>query len=259
MSYQLGHEWEHERARLSRLEQGMDPGTLRALDTIGVKPGWRCLEVGGGGGSIAAWLAGAVGTSGEVLATDLQTSFMDALDIPGLTVQTHNIVTDPLPENHYDLIHARAVLEHVPEREAALAKMVKALKPGGWLALEGHDFSALQHISGGTREDFDTACAGMIAVFQTAGFDPAYGRLQGQHMKEAGLEVISAEGRAYELGGDRPLTPVLSLVLERFKEPIVASGVMSTEKLEAVISGLNTGTILAMSPMVVAAIGRKPL
>ena len=45
-----------EDARLKLLEQLFDPGSRqqRAL----VQPGWRCLEVGAGRGSMAAWLAG---------------------------------------------------------------------------------------------------------------------------------------------------------------------------------------------------------
>jgi hypothetical protein len=38
------------------------PGTLCAyLTTVGVAGGWRCLELGGGNGSIAEWLAAKAG------------------------------------------------------------------------------------------------------------------------------------------------------------------------------------------------------
>src|ERR1039458_7122444 len=39
----------------------------------------------------------------------------------------------------FDLVHARLVLVHVPQRAQALAAMVAALKPGGWLLLEEAD------------------------------------------------------------------------------------------------------------------------
>jgi tRNA A58 N-methylase Trm61 len=41
---------------------------------LGIAEGARCLEVGAGRGSIAAWLCRAVGPAGHVTATDLQTS-----------------------------------------------------------------------------------------------------------------------------------------------------------------------------------------
>src|SRR5262252_7035337 len=42
-------------ARFSALARIFDPGTVRHLSAIGVGEGWHCLEVGGGGGSIASW------------------------------------------------------------------------------------------------------------------------------------------------------------------------------------------------------------
>jgi predicted O-methyltransferase YrrM len=60
-----------ERERLASLEALFDPGTVRVLGGLGVGPGWRCLEVGAGGGSVAAWLGERVRPSGRVLATDL--------------------------------------------------------------------------------------------------------------------------------------------------------------------------------------------
>ena len=56
MSYQFEHSWKHERERLASIEGGLDGSTIACLTTIGVGPGWRCLEVGAGAGSIAHWL-----------------------------------------------------------------------------------------------------------------------------------------------------------------------------------------------------------
>ena len=39
---------------------------------------------------------------------------------------------DELPAERFDLAHARGVLEHVRDREAGIAKMVAAVRPGGW-------------------------------------------------------------------------------------------------------------------------------
>jgi tRNA A58 N-methylase Trm61 len=56
------------------------------LESLGVADGWRCLEVGAGGGSIAEWLCRRVGRKGAVLATDLDTRFLYALDFPNLEI-----------------------------------------------------------------------------------------------------------------------------------------------------------------------------
>lgn len=91
----------------------------------------HCPEVGGGGGSIAEWLCQRVGASGRVMAIDIDTRFLDALDHSNLTVRRHDIVTTPLPEATFDLIHVRAVLAHIVGRKQAIDHMVATLKLGG--------------------------------------------------------------------------------------------------------------------------------
>jgi SAM-dependent methyltransferase len=129
--------------RFAQLSALFDPGTMRHLQERGVGPGWHCLEVGAGGGSIASWLADRVGPTGRVLATDIDPRFLEFLNFPNLLVQRHNIATDPLPQGAFDLVHARLVLMHLPEREQALARMISALKPGGWLIDEEYDSCSL--------------------------------------------------------------------------------------------------------------------
>ncbi len=79
-------------ARFAALPLIFDPGTIRHLEARGVSPGWKCLEVGAGGGSIAKWLAERVGASGYVLAADIDTRFLQTLHIPSLEVRQHDIV-----------------------------------------------------------------------------------------------------------------------------------------------------------------------
>jgi hypothetical protein len=74
-------------ARHGALADLFDAGTIRHLESCGIGTGWRCLEIGGGGGSIARWLADRVGPSGRVVATDIDTRFLDALDDPRIEVR----------------------------------------------------------------------------------------------------------------------------------------------------------------------------
>lgn len=70
-SYAFDAAWEKERDRLRALEAVFDHASTRRLAGLGVRAGWRCLEVGCGAGGVALWLAGRVGVIGRVLATDL--------------------------------------------------------------------------------------------------------------------------------------------------------------------------------------------
>ena len=53
-----------EYERLDLMSKILDPWTQGYLGMLGVGQGWHCLELGGGNGSIAEWLAAAVGRSG---------------------------------------------------------------------------------------------------------------------------------------------------------------------------------------------------
>jgi ubiquinone/menaquinone biosynthesis C-methylase UbiE len=59
-----------------------DEGTIRHIEARGIRHGWHCLEIGGGGGSVSAWLAQRVGPEGRVLVTDIDTRFLDRLHLP---------------------------------------------------------------------------------------------------------------------------------------------------------------------------------
>jgi 2-polyprenyl-3-methyl-5-hydroxy-6-metoxy-1,4-benzoquinol methylase len=138
--YLLDNAWTRARERLAALERRHDPGTIRHLEALGVADRWHCLEIGGGGGSITEWLCRRVGPAGRVTATDINTRFLEALDFRNLDVRVHNISEDELEQGVFDLVHARAVLMHLPQREAALKRMISALKPGGLLVVEEGDF-----------------------------------------------------------------------------------------------------------------------
>jgi ubiquinone/menaquinone biosynthesis C-methylase UbiE len=125
--------------RLVALEEGYDPGTVSRLENLGVGRGWSCLEVGAGAGSITRWLGRRVGTEGEVVAIDLDTSFLDVSDADNVEVRQLDLRSDSLPENRFDLIHTRFILGHIPERVEIFDKLVGALRLGGRLLLEEMD------------------------------------------------------------------------------------------------------------------------
>ena len=124
-TYILGTE---ERRRLELLEQCLDPMTTRSLDAIGVKPGWRCLELGGGGGSVTRMLCDRVGPDGRVAAVDLDTRFLDEIEADNLDVLSQNVLTDGIPGDAYDLVHARLLLMHLPTREKFVGDMAAAVR-----------------------------------------------------------------------------------------------------------------------------------
>ena len=154
-TYVFDQAWQKERDRLDRAGGALSTARPAGCWTVsGSRPDGGAWRSAAGAGGIALWLADRVGETGHVLATDLDTRFLDGHGRPNLEVRTHNIVTDPLDEAAFDVIHARAVVEHVADRELVIKRLVAALRPGGWLLIEDVDFGG--------------ATAGMLAQYVSA-------------------------------------------------------------------------------------------
>jgi predicted O-methyltransferase YrrM len=107
-SYIFNRDREHERARLSGLSAQFDPITIRYLTNVGVAEDWHCLEIGAGAGTIARWLAATTGSTGRLVAPDIDTQYLNDLPCPLVEVVRHDITTDPVEQDAFDLVHARA-------------------------------------------------------------------------------------------------------------------------------------------------------
>ncbi len=152
--YILDNADEQAADRFDALASILDGGTIQHLEARRMERGWACLEVGAGGGSIARWLANRVGPDGYVLATDIDIRHLEQARGDNLEVRRHNIETDSLPESAFDLVHVRLVLSHLQSSAEAAAKMIAALKPGGWLVVEDFDSAdidnAAQRVASGS-------------------------------------------------------------------------------------------------------------
>jgi SAM-dependent methyltransferase len=143
-SYMMsGAETDSESTRLRNIQQASDSFTIKHLEATGIGQGWRCLEIGAGGGSIAGWLGDRVGATGSVVATDVDLQRLGDLGAP-VEVRRHNIAREGLESAAYDLVHCRLVLQHLTEPVVALHKMATAVAPGGWLVVEEGDFGLLE-------------------------------------------------------------------------------------------------------------------
>jgi ubiquinone/menaquinone biosynthesis C-methylase UbiE len=245
--------------RFDALSAMLDRGTNRHLEDRGVGPGWHCLEVGGGGGSIAAWLAARVGSKGRVVVTDIDPRYLESIRVANLEVQRHNIVTDPLPEATFDLIHSRLVLLHVPERERALARMVAALKPGGWLIDEEFDISISPDPTANPGEVRSKTFVAMNRIMDGRGVDRSFGRRLFERLRAHGLQSVDAEGRAFMWHGGSPGALLLRSNYEQLRGAMVAAGYVTDEEFDEDVARLDDPSFFMPSPILWAVWGRRPL
>ena len=173
------------RARLAALADVHDAGTIRHLLARGVTDGWKCLEIGGGLGTMTRWLSDRVGPHGHVLTTDIDTRFLETIGRANVEVRRHDIVNDPLPESTFDIAYARLVLEHSADPDLALDRMVMAVKPGGWLMVE--DFEGQSSGPDDAAESVSKTLAAMRRVTARAGADPRLGLSLGHRLRARGL------------------------------------------------------------------------
>ncbi len=236
--YLFGRVPEQERARLAGLSAQFDSVTVRHLGTVGVAAGWHCLEIGAGTGSIARWLAATAGSTGRVVATDLDIQFLDDLPRPPAEVVRHDITRDPVELDAYDLVHARAVLEHLPSRGDVVTRLVKALRPGGVLVLEDIVFgTALLPVTArivsppSRAAAFSRLIPAMEAGFRAAGADPEFGLELPAALAAAGLRDVDAELTCRLVRGGSDESAFYTMAVQDLSPRLIAAGLLTAEDL----------------------------
>jgi ubiquinone/menaquinone biosynthesis C-methylase UbiE len=239
--------------------------TFRFLETAGIGPGWHCLEVGGGSGAVATWMAERVGPSGYVLVTDIDPRFMErsAYRRPAhMEVRHHDIGTDPLPEQEFNLIHARLVLCHVPQRLAALARLVAALKPRGWLVIEEFDGRIIDRTipvsDAEAAASFKLAGGALVRLLEDRGFEVEWGRRLYGRLNGAGLTEVGMEGHVAVCPGGSLGTSLDAANYAQVRKEAVAKGLITDAEIDAVLARLDAPDLALFSLVMYTAWGRRP-
>jgi SAM-dependent methyltransferase len=246
-------------ARFGALSAMFDPGTIRHLEDRGVEPGWHCLEIGGGGGSIASWLSARVGPTGRVVATDIDTRFLETLKLPNLDVLRHDVACDPLPEAAFDLVHARLVLIHQKDKEKVLEKLIAALKPGGWLVDEEFDsFSASPDPAVSPGEVTLKTHLAMARLLADRGFERRYGRLLFGRLRAHGLVSTGAEARMFMVHRGTPGASLVRANYEQLRGEMIGAGYITGQEFDEDLARLDDPDFMMPSSILWAAWGRRP-
>jgi ubiquinone/menaquinone biosynthesis C-methylase UbiE len=258
-TYSLDNSSRETPARFDALSGLFDGGTIRHLEDRGVSEGWRCLEVGGGGGSITAWLANRVGPAGQVVVTDIDPSFLEPLAAQNVEVRKHNIVTDPLPDATLDLIHARLVLVHLPERERVLTRLVSALKPGGWLVDEEFDSLSLPPYPAVSPGEviLNTQLA-VMQMFSDRGVERRFGRLLYGRLRAHGLVEVGAEGRLFMWRGGSSDVSLMRTNFKQLRGALLDAHYITEQEFDQDAARLDDPDFMAPSPIMWTAWGRRP-
>ena len=110
-----------------------------AVSISGVRVGQRVLDVAGGSADLSRLFLKEVGSSGQVVLTDINSAMLRVgrdrlLDAGSATPVTQcDAERLPFPENYFDCVCIAFGLRNVTHKDAALREMHRVLKPGGRL------------------------------------------------------------------------------------------------------------------------------
>ena len=244
--------------RFAALSELFDVNTKRHLLKRGLTTGWECLEVGGGNGSIARWIAGRVGASGRVIVTDIDTRFLDALSHGNLEVLRHDITRDPMPAQNFDLVHARMILIHLPERDAVLQRLAALLKPGGCLVCE--EFDAVTAAADAAASPGEVSLKTHEAMHRLSvdrGLDRRYGRLLFGRLRALGLVDVGAEAHLCMVQPESAMTTLLRASYELRRSAMIDAGYITEMEFDADLERMGADDFMMPSPIMWTAWGRQ--
>jgi SAM-dependent methyltransferase len=170
-----------------------------ALDRLGIGPGWRCVDVGAGGGDVSVALAEIVGRDGRVYAVDSDPAARDEAASAAAAFSQVIAITqageDLLLPEPVDLAFCRFLLMHVIDPAVVLARMKQAVRPGGWVV-------AQEPITSAGRVDG-------LPLSMPDARHPDIGALLPALVSHAGLDIIDAWAEAPAGVGPGPVADYL--------------------------------------------------
>jgi SAM-dependent methyltransferase len=247
-----------EKERLKALGDTLNPTTDDRLRQLPIASGWRCLEVGAGEGHVARSLAARVG-DGKVVATDINPRFLDR-NWPNIETRRHDILSDELEIDHYDFVHCRMVLMHLPDPVAALKRMSEALRPGGWTLVEEGDMGLLGpadhgHPRSANFQQVTRAISDAVAASRL--IDSYFGRRVRGLLEQLGFADVGHEGRVSVIRGGEPGARFFQLSAEVIGAKLIAAGFVNERQFADHQEAYDDPTFTFVGMTNFAAWGRK--
>jgi SAM-dependent methyltransferase len=257
-----------ELQRLGYQHQVWSAPTAAAWEHARFAPGARLLDVGCGPGYATFDLAALVGPAGHVLGVDVSQRFVSHLNaetrrrgLAHVEARVQDLEQLALPEASIDGAFARWVLCFVRDPAEVVARVARALRPGGAFVVMDYchyeGFALAPHAPASER-----VIAAVAESFRRAGGNPEVGRDVPGLMRRAGREVETLRPLVRLA---RPGTALWSwpwTFFENYLPGLVASGGLSAEDhaefaREWAARSRDPDAFLLTPPMV-EVIGRRP-
>jgi ubiquinone/menaquinone biosynthesis C-methylase UbiE len=266
-TYALGHTAE-EYERLRMQARVWEVATGRLLDQVGLGPGASCLDAGCGPGETMRAMAGRVGPAGRVLGVDADPA-LGAMTLAMLRGAGHRQCTfqaqdltaaGPIPGAPFDLVYARLLLFHLPQRVEVLARLWDAVAPGGHLLIQDYD---LRNVSTLPELDWGEELLRVLTgAFGAVGADVSAGARLPQLFAQAGVgtpDGTDVAGRIEPLATGRS---IMEGTLRSLLPTALAHGVTTERGASQVLAAIDRDATRfpdsqALWPLLIGAWKRK--
>jgi trans-aconitate methyltransferase len=254
-TYALGRTAQ-EYERLRAQARVWEVACLRVLDQVGLTTGARCLDAGCGPGETMRLMAQRVGPTGEVVGLDVDAALgglaRQMLHEAGhlqCSFEAHDVAGDrPIPGAPFDLVYARLLIFHLPQRLAVLRRLWEAVAPSGHLVVQEYDLRTTSVVP--QLASVAEAMRVVNGAFDAFGADVQVGARMPDLFAEAGIgapDGTDVTGRIDPLGVGRA---VLEQTLRSVLPGALAHGVTTEDQATATLTALDhDATTYAQRPM----------
>lgn len=248
----------HERRRLDLLAADYDSPWHSRLAALGVGPGWSCLDVGAGTGALAQWMVDEAGAD-TVMAVDSDITYLREIFDPRIRVVAANVTDVSFSPGRFDLVHARSVLFHVPERYELIQRMASWLRPNGWLVV-GDPIDPQVRPSARPRHPafHKTMRAMWQAVHRTLGTDIAWVSSYPALLTDLGLTNIGWEMTIPGIYPGSASAERWRLAWINLRQEMLATGMLTDAEFEDALHYLASPELSETASGMLLAWGRRP-
>ena len=258
-----------EYERLRTQARVWEPATERLLDRIGLGPGARCLDAGCGPGETMRLMARRVGRDGSVVGVDVDAalgataqSVLHASGHPQCRFVPHDVTADePVPGAPFDVVYARLLLFHLPQRVPVLNRLWDAVAPGGHLVVQDYDLRAAEVVP--SLASAEEVMRVIVGAFEALGCEIRAGVRLPHLFAEAGTggpDGTDIAGRIEPLASGHVL---LEQVFRSLLPVAIAHGITDEPHADATLAALSRDTARfpghsVVWPLMYGAWTRKP-
>lgn len=249
--------------RLHVLGEAVRPATERLLRHTGIREGMDCLDFGCGGGEVSVRLAELAGTHGSVTGIDMDAQVLQRArslaEENGVKVDfIQQECADFDQQDRFDLVYARFILSHLSDPGDALSKLLRSVKPGGWIVAEDINISSHLYFPP------NAAVARYIEIYEASarnrGADPDIGQKLPGMFVHAGIQDIGVDV-AMPLFLSGPGKSIARLTLANIAESAIDSGMTDSSEVKRLLDEIaaferDTTTIISTA-QIIQVWGRK--